>query len=87
MPPYHWWRTVFYLIPAISLYTIVLGTLSLLSVLIDPSGHQAHRCARAWAWLILKTTGATVDISGLDTLPRDRPLAARVAARAGGRAN
>ena len=25
IPPYHWWRTVFYLIPAITLYTIVLG--------------------------------------------------------------
>ncbi len=73
LPPFHWWRTVFYLIPAISLYTIVLGTLSLLSVLIDRSGHQAHRCARAWAWLILKTTGVTVDVSGLDTLPRDQP--------------
>ena len=73
VPPFHWWRTVFFLIPAISLYTIVLGTLSLLSVLVDRRGHLAHRCARAWAWLILKTTGVTVDIEGLDGLPRDRP--------------
>jgi 1-acyl-sn-glycerol-3-phosphate acyltransferase len=73
VPPFHWWRTVFYLIPAISLYTIVLGTLSLLSVLVDRQGHRAHSCARAWAWLILKTTGVTVDITGLDHLPRDRP--------------
>ena len=29
IPPFHWWRTVFFLIPAIALYTIVLGTLSL----------------------------------------------------------
>ncbi len=71
VPPFHWWRTVFYLIPAISLYTIVLGTVSLLSVLVDRRGHLAHSCARAWAWLILKTTGVTVDISGLDTLPRE----------------
>ena len=56
VPPFHWWRTVFFLIPAIALYTIVLGTLSLLSVLVDRQGHLAHRCARAWAWLILKTT-------------------------------
>ncbi|BCS34636.1 1-acyl-sn-glycerol-3-phosphate acyltransferase [Luteitalea sp. TBR-22] len=74
VPPFHWWRTVFYLIPAIALYTIVLGTLSLLSVLVDRQGHLAHGCARAWAWLILKTTRVTVDISGLDTLPRDRPF-------------
>jgi 1-acyl-sn-glycerol-3-phosphate acyltransferase len=72
VPPFHWWRTVFYLIPAIALYTIVLGTVSLLSVLVDRTGHLAHRCARAWAWLILKTTGVTVDIHGLDVLPRDQ---------------
>lgn len=72
VPPFHWWRTVFFLIPAITVYTIVLGTLSLLSVLVDRQGHRAHSCARAWAWLILKTTGVTVDISGLDQLPRDQ---------------
>ena len=27
IPPYHWWRTVFFLIPAIAVYTIVLGTM------------------------------------------------------------
>lgn len=74
VPPFHWWRTVLYLIPAIAVYTIVLGTVSLLSVLVDRKGHLAHRCARAWAWLILKTTGVTVDIEGLDTLPRDQPF-------------
>lgn len=61
IPPYHWWRTVFFLIPAISLYTIVLGTLSLASALVDRRGHAAHHCARWWAWLILRTTGVTVE--------------------------
>ena len=28
MRPFHWWRTVFFLIPCIAVYTIVLGTLS-----------------------------------------------------------
>ena len=31
MKPWHWWRTVFFLIPAVSVYTIVLGTASLVS--------------------------------------------------------
>ncbi len=66
MPPFHWWRTVFYLIPAVSLYTIVLGTLSLLSTLVDRTGNLGHRCARAWAWLILKTTRVRVTVSGLE---------------------
>ncbi|MCC6161950.1 MAG: 1-acyl-sn-glycerol-3-phosphate acyltransferase [Acidobacteria bacterium] len=71
VPPFHWWRTVVFLIPAISVYTIVLGTLSLLSTLVDRQGHLAHKCARAWAWLILKTTGVTVEVSGIDQLPSD----------------
>ena len=68
IPPYHWWRTVFFLVPAISLYTIVLGTLSLFSSLVDRTGDLGHRCARLWARLILKTTGVRVDVSGLDRI-------------------
>ena len=68
VPPYHWWRTVFYLIPAIAIYTIVLGAASILSGLFDRHGYVAHECARAWSWLILKTTGVRVTVEGLDRL-------------------
>jgi 1-acyl-sn-glycerol-3-phosphate acyltransferase len=68
IPPYHWWRTVFFLIPVISLYTIVLGTASLCSTMFDRTGDFGHRCARAWAWLILKTTGVQVRVRGLERL-------------------
>jgi 1-acyl-sn-glycerol-3-phosphate acyltransferase len=64
IPPYHWWRTVLFLIPAIGVYTIVLGTISIVSSLVDESGDFGHRCARAWAWLILKTTGVRVTVRG-----------------------
>jgi 1-acyl-sn-glycerol-3-phosphate acyltransferase len=70
VPPLHWWRTVFFLIPAISVYTLVLGTLSLASALVDPTGRFAHGCARVWAWLILATTGVDAEVRGLDRLPR-----------------
>jgi len=66
VPPYHWWRTVFFLIPAISVYTIVLGAASIVSSLFDRRGHSAHTCARAWSWLILRTTGVRVAVEGLD---------------------
>jgi 1-acyl-sn-glycerol-3-phosphate acyltransferase len=66
IPSFHWWRTVFFLIPAISVYTIVLGTLSILSTFVDRKGHAAHWCARAWAWLILATTGVDVSVKGLE---------------------
>ena len=44
IPPFHWWRTVFYLIPAITLYTIVLGAASIVSSVIDRRGYFAHAC-------------------------------------------
>ena len=68
IPPFHWWRTVFFLIPAISAYTILLGTLSILSTLVDRRGHAAHWCARAWSWLILATTGVDVTVKGVERL-------------------
>jgi len=72
MRSFDWWRTVFYLIPAVTAYTIVLGTVSLFSTLFDRSGNVAHRCARTWARLILKTTGVRVRVSGLEHLQPGR---------------
>jgi 1-acyl-sn-glycerol-3-phosphate acyltransferase len=66
LPPYLWWRTVFFLIPAITAYTIVLGTVSIISSLWDRRGYFAHRCARAWSRLILTTTGVRVTVEGLE---------------------
>ena len=68
IPSFHWWRTVFFLIPAIGVYTTILGSLSLASSLVDRSGHFAHSCARLWSWLILATTGVSVDVKGLNGL-------------------
>jgi 1-acyl-sn-glycerol-3-phosphate acyltransferase len=59
---------VFYLIPAITIYTIVLGAASIVSSLFDRRGHFAHRCARAWSRLILRTTGVRVKVEGLDRI-------------------
>jgi 1-acyl-sn-glycerol-3-phosphate acyltransferase len=72
VPPFHWWRTVLFLIPAISIYTIVLGTASLVSSLVDRRGFFAHGCARAWSWLILATTGVTIHSAGLEQLEPGR---------------
>ena len=70
IPPFHWWRTVFWLIPTISVYTVVLGSLSIGSSLVQRSGTFAHVCARAWAWLILATTRVPVHVTGLERLTR-----------------
>ena len=71
IPPFHWWRTVFWLIPAITVYTLVLGAVSLASAVFDRRGHVAHWCARTWSWLILATTGVRVRTNGIDRMPAD----------------
>jgi 1-acyl-sn-glycerol-3-phosphate acyltransferase len=78
LPSYHWWRTVFFLIPAVSLYTIACGIPSLLSTLVDRRGHAAHRWARRWARLILTTTGVAVERAG-EPVTTDGPSAVYVA--------
>jgi 1-acyl-sn-glycerol-3-phosphate acyltransferase len=71
-PPFDWWRTVFFLIPLIAVYTIVLGTMSLVSTLFDRSGDTGHWCARTWSSLILKTTGVRVSVRGIEHLDARR---------------
>lgn len=63
---FHWFRTVFWLIPTIAVYTLVLGIASVTSSVFDRRGYFAHGCARAWSWLILATTGVEVAVQGLE---------------------
>lgn len=72
MRQFHWWKTVFLLIPAVTLYTIVCGAVSLTSTLVDRTGDFAHGCARLWARLILRTIGVRVRVSGLEHIDRNR---------------
>ena len=71
-PAFHWLRTVLFLIPAVTVYTVALGTLSLLAGLVERRGRTAHACARLWSWLILATTGVVVERRGLDRLQPGR---------------
>ena len=59
--------------PLIFLYTVVLGTLSLLCSLWDRDGQMQHRFARLWARLILKTAGCPLTIVGAENLDGSRP--------------
>lgn len=65
---FHLLRTIFYLIPAIAVYTIVLGISSITSSFFDRRGHFAHGCARLWSRLILATTGVKVTVEGLERI-------------------
>jgi len=47
-------------------YTAACGTASLLGSVFDAHGRWQHACARAWSWLILKTSGIRVRVEGLE---------------------
>lgn len=56
-------------------YTAVCGTVSLLGSFFDADGRWQHACARAWSWLILKTSGIRVRAEGLENLrPRETAI-------------
>jgi 1-acyl-sn-glycerol-3-phosphate acyltransferase len=69
IPPFHWWKTVFVLIPTIGFYTVALGIVSLIGVLFDGRGHFAHRCAQWWSRLIMWTSRTRIERVG--ALPPD----------------
>jgi 1-acyl-sn-glycerol-3-phosphate acyltransferase len=69
---FHLLRTIFWLIPTIAVYTVVLGIASIASSFFDRRGYFGHACARAWSWLILATTGVDVTVQGLERLQRGK---------------
>jgi 1-acyl-sn-glycerol-3-phosphate acyltransferase len=66
-------RSYLILDPLIWLYTVILGTISLLSSLFDHSGEIQHRIAQLWARVILWTIGADVQVEGLERIDTSRP--------------
>lgn len=61
-------RSYFIFDPLIWLYTIVLGTVSLLSSLFDREGEIQHGMARLWSRMILGTIGVPVTVEGLEKI-------------------
>jgi 1-acyl-sn-glycerol-3-phosphate acyltransferase len=68
-------RAYFILDPLIWLYTIVLGTVSLLVSFFDKDGRKQHELARLWSRWILKTTRCPVTVSGAEKLDASHPAA------------
>jgi 1-acyl-sn-glycerol-3-phosphate acyltransferase len=62
-------RSFLFFDPLIYLYTVVMGTLSLLSSFFDHDGDIQHWFARRWSWLILKTIFSPVTVVGRENLP------------------
>jgi 1-acyl-sn-glycerol-3-phosphate acyltransferase len=53
--------------------TIVLSLLAYLTFPFDRKGWMVHRYARAWGWLIVKSSGVTVTLAGVDVIEKGRP--------------
>ena len=68
-----WLRSIFLFDPLIYLYTVVLGTMSLVSSVGDHDGRIQHGFAQLWSWLILHTIGSAAKVSGLDKIDWSRP--------------
>jgi 1-acyl-sn-glycerol-3-phosphate acyltransferase len=58
-------------IPLIYLYTIVMGSISLIASLFDSSGRKQHWCAQTWCRMIARTTCASVRVHGAENIQRD----------------
>jgi len=66
-------RSYFLFDPLVWLYTVILGFISLLSSLFDPSGRIQHGFARLWSKMILGTIGVHVQVEGLDKIDTSKP--------------
>jgi 1-acyl-sn-glycerol-3-phosphate acyltransferase len=65
---YHLLRTILYLIPMISVHTVVFGGSSLVCTLILRNARWGYRCAQLWGYMILVTTGVRVEVRGREHL-------------------
>jgi 1-acyl-sn-glycerol-3-phosphate acyltransferase len=61
-------RSYLFYDPLIWLYTIVLGSLSLISSLFDRDGAVQHGFARLWSRMILGTIGTRITVEGLENI-------------------
>lgn len=68
-----WCGSLLVFLPLIYLYTMVLGTFSLLVSVFDRQGWVQHRCARLWSWLILKTCHIPVHVENGRRIDVARP--------------
>jgi 1-acyl-sn-glycerol-3-phosphate acyltransferase len=52
--------------PLIVLATVVMGTLSTLASLFDPSGNRSHAIARLWSRILILVSGMKVRVEGVE---------------------
>jgi 1-acyl-sn-glycerol-3-phosphate acyltransferase len=66
-------RSYFILAPLIWLYTVVLGTISLICSTFDRDGRIQHKFARLWSKLVMKTILSPVKVTGTTGFDNSKP--------------
>jgi 1-acyl-sn-glycerol-3-phosphate acyltransferase len=66
-------RSYFILAPLIWVFTVVLGTVSLICSLIDRDGRIQHKFARLWSKLVMKTILSPVKVTGTTGFDNSKP--------------
>ncbi len=66
-------RSYFILNTLIWLYTVVLGTVSLIISVFYRDGRLQHRFARLWSWLVMKTILSPVKVLGAAAIENSKP--------------
>ena len=66
-------RSYFILAPLIWVYTVVLGTISLICSIFDRDGSIQHKFARLWSKLVMKTILSPVKVTGATGFDNSKP--------------
>jgi 1-acyl-sn-glycerol-3-phosphate acyltransferase len=66
-------RSYFILAPLIWVYTVVLGTISLICSIFDRDGSIQHKFARLWSKLVMKTILSPVNVTGTTGFDNSKP--------------
>jgi len=61
-------RSLLITAPLILVYTVIMGTISVASSIVDARGRIQHGCSRIWAKLILWTSGIRLRVTGLENI-------------------
>jgi 1-acyl-sn-glycerol-3-phosphate acyltransferase len=70
LPRIHRWRTNLIQVPLMAVSTVVCGSLSLLSSLVDRSGRVQHRIAHIWAKTLVWFSGCPLTVQGAENLQK-----------------
>ena len=66
-------RSYFILAPLIWVYTVVLGTISLICSIFDRDGSIQHKFARLWSKLVMKTILSPMKVTGATGFDNSKP--------------